>query len=38
VGTLSNTAFFGKSTTLEGGQYSGATAVRRITLQASLNF
>jgi hypothetical protein len=37
VGVLSSN-LFGHPTTLAGGQYSGATAVRRITLQASFYF
>jgi hypothetical protein len=35
--TLSST-LFGKSTQLQGGPFAGATAVRRITLQASFFF
>jgi len=38
VSTLSNQAFFGKTTSLAGGQFASANAVRRITLQASFFF
>jgi hypothetical protein len=37
IGSL-NSPLFGKSTQLAGNQYSGATAVRRITLQANFYF
>jgi hypothetical protein len=37
IGAL-NSPLFGKSTQLAGGQFSGATAVRRITLQANFFF
>ena len=37
-GSVLSSAYFGKVTTLGGGQFGGSNAVRHITLSANFNF